>query len=126
MDNTAPTTRSWYVYRPKDGQGDNMRIYNTTNRDVPLVVSVKGKEYMLAIPEWEHQPDYKPQAGDRIFRLLTPGEREHIAHMAAKARWQKNGRVGFKRHKRDMHEELKKKLTVFLLEEPYAPDTTEQ
>ena len=115
MDRRAPTGRAWCLYRPKDGEGDELRVYNTTDQDVPLVVSVKGKEYALAVPEWTYEPDYLPKKGDRIFRLLTEAERENISHMAAKTNWRKNGRVGFKAHKKNMHNALRKKLTIFEL-----------
>jgi hypothetical protein len=110
-----PTAKAWCLYRPKDGNGDRLRIYNTTNSDVPLVIQVKGRDWMLDIMEWEYAPDYVPRSGDMIFRRLTNDEREHLARLSAKARWQRTRAKGIKGHRRDMLKILEKKLVVFTL-----------
>lgn len=105
-----------YVRKSDDAA---LLIYNTTDYDPDLVVSIDNAEYAQDV-RYQHEGEYKPQAGDYVFRLLDARERNEIARMIAKRWWKKNHRtakVGFKQIVRLHEERLRRKPVVFRLQE---------
>lgn len=70
----AQQSQAWHTFEGENG--DRLRIYNMTTGDIPLVMSVSGRNFRHIPPfTGTHEPRPLFNTGDYVYRLLTQHER---------------------------------------------------
>lgn len=75
----AEQSYAWHTYEGPSGH--RIRIYNATNGDIAMVMSLAGVRYEQQPPySGVHDPNPQFQNGDMLFRYMTKTERDTIVN----------------------------------------------
>lgn len=79
-----PEAFCWITYRGKAVPTMKVRVFNAVDEKVPLVIKLKGIEYVQETLVYEQVEDYQPKGGDLVFRRLKPEELEAVLDIRAR------------------------------------------
>lgn len=129
IDKARPNTEAprshgnrWHTYE-RPGNGDRLRVYNASEREMPLEMNVNGFIYAHVAP-FDGEPNDKKEldAGDYVYRPLLQAERKQLVEHRLKEakKWARRQNYALRsdhelRHK--FHAELSKECGVFQIQE---------